>query len=88
MAQDFQQPTILMMRGLTPAQSDAMALPALSAHALMLWGQKPRLFLIAEQEVQSAAVNKDGVTRSVLPSWKAVQIRASAGTLAEQRWQM
>ena len=67
MAQDFQRPTILMTRGLTPAQSNAMALPALSARALMLQGQKPRLFPIAEQEVQSAAVNKDGVTRSVLP---------------------
>ena len=83
MAQDFQQPTVLMMRGLMTAQSNAMALPALSAHALMSWEQKPRLFLIAEQEVQSAAVNKDGVTQSVLPSWKAVQIGVSAGALAE-----
>ena len=87
MAQDFQWPTILMMRGLTPAQSNAMALPALSAHALMPLGQKPRLFLIAEQEMQSAAVNKDGVTRSVLPLQKVTQIGVSVGALTEQRWQ-
>ena len=83
MAQDFQQPTILMMRGSTPAQSNVMALPALSARALMLRGQKPRLFPIAEQEVQSAAVNKDGVTQSDLPLWTTVWIGVLARVLAE-----
>ena len=65
-----------------------MAPPALSAHALMLRGRKPMLFPIAEQEVQSAAVNKDGVAQSDLPLQKTVQISVSAGALAEQRWQM
>ena len=63
-----------------------MALPALSARELMLWGRKPRLFPIAEQEVQSAAVNKDGVTRVGTPSTKVVQMGVSAGALAERRW--
>jgi len=88
MAQDFQRPTILMTRGSTPAQSNAMAPPALSARALMLRGCKPRLFPIAEQEVQSAAVNKDEVTRVGTPSAKAVQTGVSAGALTERRWQM
>ena len=88
MAQDFQRPTIQMTRGSTPAQSDAMAPPALSARALMSQGRKPRLFPIAEQEVQSAAVNKDEVTRVGTPSTKAVQTGVSAGALTEQRWQM
>ena len=86
MAHDFHQPTILMVRGLTLAQSNVMALPVLSARALMSWGCKPRLFPIAEQEVQSAAVNKGGVTRSVLPLWKEAQIGVSAGASMEQRW--
>ena len=51
-------------------------------------GRKPRLFPIAEQEVQSAAVNKDGVTQVRMPSTKAVQTGVSAGVLTEWRWQM
>ena len=74
MVQDFQRPTILMTREPMPAQSNAMALLALSACALMLWGHKPRLFPIAEQEVQSAAVNRVGVTQFGMPSSQAVQI--------------
>ena len=88
MAHDFHWPTILMMRGSTLAQNVVMAPPALSACALILQGHMPRLFLIAEQEAQSAAVNKDGVTRSVLPLWIAAQIGVSAGASTEQRWQM
>ena len=88
MAQDFQCPSIRMTRGLTPAQSNAMALPALSAHALMSRGRKPRLFPIAEQEVQSAAVNKEEVTRVGTLSMKAVWIGVLAGALTERRWQM
>ena len=86
MAQNFQRPTIRMTRGSTPAQSNAMAPPALSAHALMLRGHKPRLFPIAEQEVRSAVVNKDEVTRVGAPSMKAVQTGVSAGALTEQGW--
>ena len=51
-------------------------------------GRKPRLFPIAEQEVQSAAVNRDGVTQFGMPSSKAVQIGVSTRALTEQRWQM
>ena len=83
MAQDFQRPTIRMTRGSMPARSDAMVPPALSARALMLRGRKPRLFLIAEHEVQSAAVNKDEVTRVGTPSTKAVLMGVSAGALTE-----
>ena len=75
-----------MTRGLTPAQSNAMALPALSARALMSQGHKPRLFPIAEQEAQNAAVNRDGVTRVGTPSAKVVQMGVSAGALTEWRW--
>ena len=67
MAQDFQRQTILMTRRSMLAQSNAMALLTCSARALMLWGCKPRLVPIAEQEVQSAAVNKDGVTWVGMP---------------------
>jgi len=88
MAQDFQRPTIRVTRGLMPARSDAMAPPALSACAPMSRGCKPRLFPIAEQDVQSAAVNKDGVTRVGTPSTKAVQTGVSAGALTEWRWRM
>ena len=85
MAQDFQRPTIRMTRGLMPAQSDAMAPPALSAHALMSQECKPRLFPIAEQEARSATVNKDGVTRVGMPSTKVVQTGVSAKALTERR---
>ena len=64
-----------------------MALSALGARALMSQGRKPRLFPIAEQEVQSAVVNKDEVTRVGMPSTKVVQTGVSAGALTERRWQ-
>ena len=86
MVQCFQRPTIGMMRGLMPSQSNAMALPALSARAPMSRGHKPRLFVIAEQEVQSAAVNKEEVTRVGALSMKAVQMGVSAGASTERRW--